>query len=282
MRAGFILAGAALIQKFHWVIYLFGAFLVFTGVKLLAHREGEIHPERNPVLRLFRRVVRAVPDYRGARFAVKEDGPLVRHAAAHGPGRRGGDGHRVRGGLDPRDLRHHHRPVHRLHVQHLRHPRAASPLLPARGDDRQVPVPQGGSRAGAGFRRRQDAARWTWSRCPSPCRSASSVACSVCPWRLRSCSPERAGARSRRLPVWEPSRGSRRRHCRPSLVWPGPDEDATGAHQRSAGCWAPLETDSSWSNLSLLAHRVEGNSRALPARGVLMPRNARGRRRPDS
>jgi tellurite resistance protein TerC len=74
MRAGFILAGAALIQTFHWVLYLFGAFLVFTGIKLLAHRDDDIHPERNPVLRLFRRVVRAVPDYRGARFVVKEGG----------------------------------------------------------------------------------------------------------------------------------------------------------------------------------------------------------------
>jgi tellurite resistance protein TerC len=74
MRAGFILAGAALIQTFHWVLYLFGAFLVFTGIKLLAHREDDIHPERNPVLKLFRRVVRAVPDYRGGSFAVREGG----------------------------------------------------------------------------------------------------------------------------------------------------------------------------------------------------------------
>lgn len=74
MRAVFIWAGAALIQEFHWVIYVFGAFLVFTGIKLLAHREGEIHPERNPMLRLFRRVVRSVADYRGGRFVVKEAG----------------------------------------------------------------------------------------------------------------------------------------------------------------------------------------------------------------
>ena len=74
MRATFILTGVALIQKFHWVIYLFGAFLVFTGIKLLAHREEEVHPERNPALRLFRRLVRAVPEYREARFVVKEGG----------------------------------------------------------------------------------------------------------------------------------------------------------------------------------------------------------------
>jgi tellurite resistance protein TerC len=74
MRAVFIVAGAALLQRFHWVMYVFGAFLVFTGIKLLSQRSGEIHPERNPVLRLFRRIVPAVPDYREARFGVREKG----------------------------------------------------------------------------------------------------------------------------------------------------------------------------------------------------------------
>jgi tellurite resistance protein TerC len=74
MRAGFIMAGAALIQQFSWVIYIFGAFLVFTGIKLLATRESEIHPERNFMIRLFRRIVRCVPDYRGSKFSVSEGG----------------------------------------------------------------------------------------------------------------------------------------------------------------------------------------------------------------
>jgi tellurite resistance protein TerC len=74
MRAGFIMAGAALIQRFHWVIYIFGAFLIFTGIKILASRGGEIHPERNLVLRLFRRIVRSVPEYHGAKFMVKAAG----------------------------------------------------------------------------------------------------------------------------------------------------------------------------------------------------------------
>jgi len=47
MRAAFIAAGAALVTRFHWVLYLFGAFLVFTGVRLFRHEE-EVHPERNP------------------------------------------------------------------------------------------------------------------------------------------------------------------------------------------------------------------------------------------
>jgi len=74
LRAAFILAGAALIQSFHWVIYVFGAFLIFTGVKLFLDRGSEVHPEKNPVFRLFRRFVRSVDGYRGAHFFVRENG----------------------------------------------------------------------------------------------------------------------------------------------------------------------------------------------------------------
>ncbi|MDO9693929.1 MAG: TerC family protein [Candidatus Latescibacteria bacterium] len=74
MRAIFILAGAALIHRFHWIIFVFGVFLIFTGIKLLRHRGGEMHPERNPVLRVFRRLVPLTTDYRGARFFVREGG----------------------------------------------------------------------------------------------------------------------------------------------------------------------------------------------------------------
>ena len=78
LRGIFILAGAALIQTFHWVIYVFGAFLVFTGVKLFLDRGSEVHPENNPVFRFFRRFVRSVDGYRGAHFLVTENG--ARHA----------------------------------------------------------------------------------------------------------------------------------------------------------------------------------------------------------
>jgi len=74
MRAIFILLGAALLQKFHWVIYIFGAFLVVTGVKLLLQRNREMHPERNPLFRLFQRLVPSVADYRGSQFTVVESG----------------------------------------------------------------------------------------------------------------------------------------------------------------------------------------------------------------
>jgi tellurite resistance protein TerC len=78
LRGVFILAGAALIQKFHWIIYVFGAFLIFTGIKLFLDRGSEVHPEQNPVYRLFRRFVRSTSGYRGPRFFVTENG--VRHA----------------------------------------------------------------------------------------------------------------------------------------------------------------------------------------------------------
>jgi tellurite resistance protein TerC len=78
MRAAFIAAGAAVLARFHWVIYLFGAFLVVTGFKLLLRKDEEIHPERNPLFRLFRRLVPAVSEYHGAQFTVVRDGR--RHA----------------------------------------------------------------------------------------------------------------------------------------------------------------------------------------------------------
>ena len=74
MRAIFVLAGAALIQQFHAILYVFGAFLLITGIKLLLHRGGEVDPTRNPVLRWFQRLVPTVSEYRGSRFTVVEHG----------------------------------------------------------------------------------------------------------------------------------------------------------------------------------------------------------------
>lgn len=76
MRAIFILLGAALIQRFHWVLYVFGGLLVLTGVKLLFQGTGEVHPEKNPIYRLFRRLVPAVAEYHGPRFMVRKAGRL--------------------------------------------------------------------------------------------------------------------------------------------------------------------------------------------------------------
>jgi TerC family integral membrane protein len=74
MRAIFIAAGVSLIQRFHWIIYAFGAFLVYSGIKLFFQEEAEIHPEKNPVLRLFRRWVPVTKDYVGNKFFVRSAG----------------------------------------------------------------------------------------------------------------------------------------------------------------------------------------------------------------
>jgi tellurite resistance protein TerC len=74
MRAVMIAAGAALITRFAWIIYIFGAFLILTGIKMIFKREEEIHPERNPVVRLFKKIVPVTPDYRGQKFFVRENG----------------------------------------------------------------------------------------------------------------------------------------------------------------------------------------------------------------
>ncbi|MCL4838764.1 MAG: TerC family protein [Thermoanaerobaculia bacterium] len=77
MRAGFIAAGAALLARFHWVIYLFGGFLVVTGLKMAIAPDRGFEPERNPVLRLVRRLVPVADRYHGQRFFVREGGALV-------------------------------------------------------------------------------------------------------------------------------------------------------------------------------------------------------------
>ncbi len=74
LRGIFVFLGAVLLQRFHWIAYGFGAFLVWTGLKLLLHREAEVEPEKNWLFRLFRRVVPSVKDYRGGRFTVIEGG----------------------------------------------------------------------------------------------------------------------------------------------------------------------------------------------------------------
>lgn len=77
LRGVFVLLGAALIARFHWVIYFFGALLVFTGYRLLTHSDVEVHPERNPVVRLVRRVIPITKRYHGHHLWVRLRGHLV-------------------------------------------------------------------------------------------------------------------------------------------------------------------------------------------------------------
>src|SRR5208283_4721502 len=73
MRGVFILAGVSLISRFSWITYAFGALLVYSGIKLLRQGKAEIHPEKNPVLRLFRRVFPVTKEYVGGQFFTRSD-----------------------------------------------------------------------------------------------------------------------------------------------------------------------------------------------------------------
>ena len=74
MRGAMIAVGAALIARFHWIIYIFGAFLVITGIRMAFHDEADIEPESNPVLKLVRRLVPITPHYDGQKFFTREAG----------------------------------------------------------------------------------------------------------------------------------------------------------------------------------------------------------------
>jgi tellurite resistance protein TerC len=76
-RAVFVLAGSALIASFSWVLYVFGAFLVLTGLRMAWHRNGTVRPGNSPVLRVFRRLVPVDEEYRGPRFLVRRAGRWV-------------------------------------------------------------------------------------------------------------------------------------------------------------------------------------------------------------
>ena len=77
MRFAFIFTGVALIERFHWIIYVFGGFLVFTGIKLAFEKDKEVHPERNPILKLVRRIIPTTKSYHGSKFFIRRMGKLI-------------------------------------------------------------------------------------------------------------------------------------------------------------------------------------------------------------
>ena len=77
MRAIFIFAGVALINKFHWIIYIFGALLIFTGIKMLFHKEENIDPDRNPLVKLFKKIFPVTGKEHGDKFFVRLNGKTV-------------------------------------------------------------------------------------------------------------------------------------------------------------------------------------------------------------
>ena len=77
MRGALIAVGAALLKEFHWIIYIFGAFLIFTGIRMALHKDEEMHPDQNPVVRLFRKLMPVTQEYEGDKFFIRRAGTLM-------------------------------------------------------------------------------------------------------------------------------------------------------------------------------------------------------------
>jgi len=77
LRAIFIFAGLALLEAFDWVLYVFGAFLIYTAVRIARHSGEGVHPEKNPVLRLVRRVIPTTSYYDGQKLFTRQAGKLM-------------------------------------------------------------------------------------------------------------------------------------------------------------------------------------------------------------
>jgi len=77
MRGVFIASGIALIRSIEWVVYVFGAFLIFTGLKMAFQKEKDLHPEKNPVLRLFRLLVPVSERYENDKFFIRRGARFV-------------------------------------------------------------------------------------------------------------------------------------------------------------------------------------------------------------
>ncbi len=76
LRVGFIFAGVELIHRFHWLVYIFGGFLIFTGIKIVTQGEMKLDPQQNPVVKFTRKIFRVTPDFEKDNFFVKKDGLL--------------------------------------------------------------------------------------------------------------------------------------------------------------------------------------------------------------
>jgi tellurite resistance protein TerC len=77
MRGILSAVGAVLLKEFHWIIYIFGAFLIFTGIRMAIHRNEEMHPEQNPMVKLLRKIMPVTENYEGDHFFIRRAGKLM-------------------------------------------------------------------------------------------------------------------------------------------------------------------------------------------------------------
>jgi len=77
MRGALIAVGAALLHEFHWIVYVFGAFLIFTGIRMALHQDTELHPDQNPIVKFFRRFMPVTETFEKDKFFVRRAGTLM-------------------------------------------------------------------------------------------------------------------------------------------------------------------------------------------------------------
>jgi len=77
MRGILIVVGAALLKEFHWIIYIFGAFLIYTGIRMARHQEEEVHPDKNPVVKFFRKFMPVTEKFEQGKFFVRHAGRVM-------------------------------------------------------------------------------------------------------------------------------------------------------------------------------------------------------------
>lgn len=128
MRMVMIFAGAELVESFSWILYGFGAFLIYTGIKMFGEDEA-FEPEDNAIGKLIHQIYTHIETLRRREVLRKYRWQASRHSAFACPGRHQHRRSRFCGGLHTRDLRHYDRPVYRIHVKHFCDPRTTYVLF---------------------------------------------------------------------------------------------------------------------------------------------------------
>lgn len=159
LRTIMIFAGSWLISQFDWLLYVFGAFLLFTGVKMALAKEDDSGIGDKPLVRWIRSHLRMTDKIESERFFTRKNGGAVRHAAAAGADPGGTERCDFRRRQYPGDLRGHHRSVYRPDLKPVRHSRPARDVLPAGGGRRALLDAQIRSVGDPGVYWREDADR---------------------------------------------------------------------------------------------------------------------------
>ena len=133
LRTIMIFAGSWLISQFDWLLYVFGAFLLFTGVKMALAKEDDSGIGDKPLVRWIRSHLRMTDKIESERFFTRKKRGAVRHPAAAGADSGGTERRDFRRRQYPGNLRGHHRSVYRADLEPVRHPRPARHVLPAGG-----------------------------------------------------------------------------------------------------------------------------------------------------